>query len=280
MAGRSYFLNDPQLSEYVFHAMRMCPLEKKKELSQYELQYFKNEKAMRRFADYESMEKRLVMLNRIGISFALVVAPMDETDAVDEVMQKVTSQYRSGESRKDIVETMAKKKIFVMSSRDTLVLSHMAAQNSHSQVYVLDYRYVALHDRITELFGRPMAKEMDDAAEAVDYLSKIALEAMKGTDVIQSIAGCTDFEMRILMAMYPGRQTMVTRDRVTALMGLSNRETGVSKAMGDMERKGYLLREPGYGKNRHRHQVYMLSDKGIDAALKYLTYLIAKATKP
>lgn len=280
MPTRTWVVDDPALSEYVFHCMRLLPAEKKKDLNSQELLNFKNEKAMRRFAENESLDKRLLLLSRMGYSYCVVVAPTNEN--LDDLYKKVTSQYRSAHSRLDIIKAMSEKKIFVLSSRDTLVMSHMAAQNSHSQVYVLDYAYVHLHDKLKSIGGmasRPFVNEARDGMEGLDDLSKIALLALQGDELIQSICGITKFELRILLAMYPERSKMITRDRVSDLMGESKRATGVAKSCGELEKRGYLLREPGYRAGKHRSQVYMIGDKGIDTVLKYLTFLTHKALK-
>lgn len=280
MPKRHYHVNDPAFSEYVFHVMRLCPAEKKKDLNPLELEHFRSEKNIRKFADDESLDKRLLMLSRIGISYCLVVAPVDNN--IDPILEGVTSQYRSKASRKDIVEAMAKNKLFVLSSRDTLVLSHMAAQNSHSQIYVLDYSYLTLYEKMGRM--KATSSIMNEGMDGLDMLAKAVQISMRGEDFVQSMCGVSKYELQILLTMYPYRDRMMRYDRISELMGESYRSTGVAQSCGHLERLGLLIREPGYrmeGQPRvsTRSQVYMISDKGIDAVLKYLTYITRKALK-
>lgn len=274
MAARFYRINDPGLSEYCFHVMRLCPPEIRSKLNRIELAHFKDEKTLRRFTESATLDQLLLMLSRIGIGFSIVVAP-HEVD-MDSIMQGTVSQYRAVASRKDIIKAMAEKKVFVVSSRDILVMSHMMAQNSHSQVYTLDYTYVELHDKLDNYRIRPFKKEVKDAVDGFDDLAKLTLNAITSQDSIQSISGVTEFEMSILLAMYPHRQTMIKNDRISELIGESYRSTGVAKSAGELEKKGYLFREAGF-RGKHRSQAYMIGEKGIEAVLNYLKFIAKKS---
>lgn len=274
MAARFYFVNDPDFSEYVFHCMRLCPPEIKARLNPIELAYFKNEKEIRKFAEDQNLDKRLLMLSRIGMSYCILIGPQ-EVD-LNPMMQGVLTQYKSAEARQEVIKAMMENRVFVLSSRDIMVMSHLMAQNSHSQVYQLDKAYVLLHDKLQNYRIRPFKEEVKDAAEGFDMLAKITLNALCSEESITSITGITEFEMKILLAMYPYRNTMITNDRISEFIGESYRSTGVAKSCGELEKKGCLIREVGYRK-KHRSQVYMINEKGIDAVLNYLKFIAKKS---
>ena len=113
----------------------------------------------------------------------------------------------------------------------------------------------------------------------MDDLSKIVLQAMSPEKTIQSLTGCTEFEMKIMVAMYPHRNTMITNDRISELIGETHRSTGVAKSCGELEKKNMLIRENPGKKKKVRSQVYMLSEQGINKTLQYLKYIAKNALK-
>jgi hypothetical protein len=251
--------------------MRTCSKEEKLGLNRQELAYFKDEKAMRRFADNESLDKRVLLLTRIGIRFA-VILESDKEDT-DKEWAAVISQYKYASKRREITEAMAKKKMFVFSSRELMVGVQMAAQNSHSNIYVLDYDYVNLRDRLSNYRIEVFNENMRDAQKGVIGLSKVLLANLTSVSVTQQISGVTEMEMQCLLALFPYSDTFVSGEAVNRLMYESDRTSGVLRVLSTLEKNGYVTRHVGY-EGKHRKPQFTIAEKGIRAAMDYMRYIV------
>lgn len=272
MAEHFYLIEDPDYSEFVFNCMMESSAEERRQLSPQELQFFRTESAMRRFADNESKEKRDLLLARIGIRFCTIYAPAN--GRVDYMLDEVFTQYQFVEKRMAITQAMSKNKIFVQSSNDVLVGVHMAAQNSHSQVYVLNYNYVKLHRKIVNWKSASRRSDTKDAMEAFDIVAALTLATLNTSNEVEGICGVNERQIKILLALYTRRHTFTTHITVANLTGDSGRTKGVQHLCHDLEENGFIAREPGYSKISHRkNQNYMIMSKGINAVMDYLKYL-------
>lgn len=274
MALRKYFIKDPGLDEYIFHVMRLSSVEQRSNLNPEELFYFNREANMRQFADNETLDKRLLMLTRLGYSYTLIVSkhPAD----IEPLLKETGEAHTSGSARKAAIEQMIAKKVFVLSSRDVLLTTHLMAMNTHSQVFTLDYAWVQLNARLNAKRVRPFNAEVTDAINGTEELAKIALSVLATTDIVESLTGCSEYEIQILLSLYLHRYTTVSTTALSQLMAISCRTTGISNSCVDLFKRGYILRLPGpQGKNKTRNSkyVYMIADQGIDAVLKYLKYI-------
>jgi len=271
MGARFYHINDPQFSEYVFHCLRTCSLDEKQKLNPQELAYFKDEKSMRRFADNESLDKRLLMLSRIGMRFAIAIEPIEEK--TDKVWDDIITQYKYASKRRELTEAMAKQKMFVFSSKELMVGIQMAAQNSHSNIYVLDYDYVELNDNLGNYRIEAFNTVVRDAQKGVAGLSKILIANMAANKITETIAGVTLTQMQVLLAIFPYADTFISGERATRLMFESDRTTGILRVLGTLEKEGYVTRHMGY-EGKHRKPQFTIAEKGIRAAMEYMRYII------
>lgn len=274
MAERYYFINDPIFGEFVFNCMVTASIEDRMGLDPQELHYFKTEHNMRRFADRESTEKRLLLLARIGIQFCIICAP--KTVKVDNYLDEVFTQYQYVEKRQAITESMAKNKVFVMSSNDVLVGAHMAAQNSHSQVYILNYSYVKLHDKIRDFQmngGKSVKDDESSARDAFTLMARITMALFNCQDVLEGLCGVNVNSIKVLIILYERQNTFTSAVTISHLMGDSVRSKGVNQIAYDLEMGGYIAREPGYSKGKTKNFNYMIISRGIDTVMTFFKYI-------
>lgn len=274
MPARYFTINDPEFSEWVFHCMRLSSFDQKKELSANELKYFEKDEDIRRFAENETLDKRIMMLTRLGYSFTILGYP--QTVDITKTLTPIPGQYQLANKRTAIIEQMIRDKVFVLSSRDLTIISHMAAQNSHSQVYVLDYSYVKVREKLNNYRTRPFTEDIRESVKEADELSKILLNALCTKDIFESICGCNEYEMRILLALFANRNTMVSHDRIAELLQEPYRTKGIAKVCGNLCDKNYIAREPGY-RGQHRSQNYMIMEAGITAVMNYIKFVVKKS---
>lgn len=274
MPEKLYYIEDPDYSEFVYNCMATSSAEDRRDLTPFELSFFKTKGKMRAFADYESKERRDLMLAKIGIQHCTIYAP--KRTRVEHILDEVFTQYTYVEKRIAITQKMNAGKIFVQSTNDIIVGMHMAAQNSHSQVYVLNYSYVKMHQHLAE-WKSSTRSEIKSAMETFDIISKLALAVLVSGDIVEGICGVNERELKVLLVLYGNRNTFTKFSTVAMHIGDTERMKGVQHICHELEQQEYIVREPGYDAKTHRKkQTYMIVSKGINAVMNYMKYLHKK----
>lgn len=265
-----YLINSPELSEYVFYVMSTTPQEDKLRLTGKELAYFKDQQTMRRFADNETMEKKLLLLAKLEVPYCLVIG---ERHNVEMVLDEVFTQYKYMEKRKALTEAMARKKIFVLSANEVLLGLHMAAQNSHSRVYVLNYDYVKMNQKLLDTGNTTVNHDVQDAKNGFDILSRATLLTILKHDLTQQMFGIGPFHLQVLLVAFPYRNTFISAHKIYEIMDMDPRSRGVVKTATELEKDGYLKALPGYDQQRNRLKTYTIAEKGINTVMLFLKYI-------
>lgn len=274
MASKGNLWIVPVLNEYFFNLMATANDHQKSILNFNELRHFRSPEAIRRFVDNESLDRKMLLIARLGFSFTFTIH--DDGFDVPALFDKVKDQAREAGARVQLIENQVKEKVFVLSSRDLLLSSHMAAQNSQSQVYTLNMQYKALHYDFKTMKADSTASGVTDAIDGFDKQSKVVLEAISVLDEIETLAGVSEYELKILLALYPYRHTFTDIDKVAKLIHVVDRNKGVAKVAGFLEAKGYIARQPGFAK-KNKQRKFMIMEKGINAVAKYLHYVHNKS---
>lgn len=285
MGERLYHIADPDFGEFVFNCMATASTEDRRELSPQELLHFATKRAIRRFADNETMERRLLMLARLGIQFCVICAP--KTADIGAMLDEARTQYMFVEKRLALTQAMAKNKVFVISSNNVVLSAHMAAQNSHGQIYTLNYNYVKLHGYMAKAKARDFmtkhnAYDFKDGVDAIEMLCSAAITIFntQDNDIVPSICGVSSDELKLLMVLFIRRNTFTGVEQLQLLTGKTLRGKATSLALSGMEKKGYIAREPGYtDKTNHPKRSFMIISKGIDIVMNYIKYLTKETFK-
>src|SRR3954463_10777120 len=104
MGARFYTINDPEFSEWVFHCMRLSSADQRRQLSANELKHLQDDDTIRRFAENESLDKRLLLMVRLGYSYSIISYPQPVD--IDTVLTPVPGQYQLANKRAAIIESM------------------------------------------------------------------------------------------------------------------------------------------------------------------------------
>ncbi len=270
MAQKLYKINLPEFSQFVYHVMATTPMEVRLKLTSQEIVYFANEASMKRFSDQETLEKKLLLLAKLEVPFCVVVGKRPQ---VDSVTDQLYNQYKYVQKRKALIEAMAREKVFVFSSNQVLMGLHMAAQNSHSKVYVLNYDYVRMNQKLLKTGLSSVNTDVNDAMAGFDFLSKAILLASLKLKYAQSMFGVSAFEMTILLCMLPYRNTFVNGNKIYEIMGEDVRKRGLIKVATAMEKEGFLRQFTGIDENRNRLKSFTIAEKGINTVMEFLKYI-------
>lgn len=276
MPQRMYLISNPQFAEFVFNCMATATAEAKRKLNATELKYFSSPKSMRKFADNESMEKRNLLLSRLGINFCTFYAPANFP--VGPMLDDIKDSYFDAAKRKDVIEAMSKGKIFALSSNDILNTMHMAAQNSQMQIYVLNREYVMLHQRLNINPNKALNKVSKEVQDGFDDFSKVVLAANSTVDICQSICGMDIKKLRILLALYPNRHTFLSAEQLMSIINITYRDIKFKHSLTDLEKEGFVLGNKQQAKRvGPAPKSYMILGPGIDAVMMYLKYIYKQA---
>lgn len=270
MAQKMYLINSPEFSEYMYFVMSTTPLENKLKLTTKELSYFKDLPTMRKFADNETLEKRMLLLAKLEIPYCLVIG---ERPNVETALDEIYTQFKYVEKRQALTEAMARKKIFVLSSNNVLIGLHMAAQNSHSRVYVLNYDYVKMNQKLLEAGNYTVNQEVKEARNGLEILSRITLLTSLRFKESQQMFGVAPLELQILLVLYNYMNTFVSAHKLYELMNQDVRSRGIVKTTTEMAKHGYLRVLPGFDEQRNRLKTYTLAEKGINTVMEFLKYI-------
>lgn len=273
---RRYLVTDPAFSEYVYNCMATVPKERILQLDSKEIVHFRSQNKMRIFADNATLEERLYMLSRLHFTFTITVAP--ERYEIEEIMEKLSLDATPDE-RIESIEDMAKRHIFVLSSREFMRVTQLAAMNSHSQVYVLNYDYVNLHRKLKaktpQATYTPLIKE---GLKGLEATAEIALTALIHRPMIESITGLTEFDLSILLTLYGQRNSYIALDKIAARMDskriIQLGATMIGKRCVTLYRLGHIDAAT-VGINS---KSYAIMDSGIALVHLYLQYIINKSS--
>lgn len=273
--GKFYLFNDPDFSLYVFHCMHTASQSQRNELDPIEIKHFTNERTMRRFADNESLEKRLLMLSRLGIHFTVTLTA--DIPGYGELLPKIADQYKKGADREDLIKAMIAGKTFVISSKEVMLSSQMAAQNSHTNVFVLNYEYRKVNQYLIDFKNDTVNMDFDKGVDGYDKLAKIMLSMWANEDTLEAICGVTEFELRILLALFPLRNTYITLKTITQRINVSERSMGVARVCSKLVGKK-MIAKSRVTEGRNTDQVYTIMDTGLNTVGKYIRYVFQKAS--
>lgn len=274
MATHHYLISLPVFNEFVFFCMKNASPEQKARLNPMELRPFHTVRKMRDFADNESTERKLLLLARLGRSFAVMIHS-DKTE-LEEVFDGVDTQYHYAGKRAKVIKLMQEQECFFFGSREAMMSAHMAAQNSHSGTFVLDSSYFKLHQKFADIyeFGSDQVA-MRRSLDTMDDMAKMALGTLNAHDVVKSLTGMNDYEMRILLACMPHRNSFVSLDTIKAAVYESARSQGIKQICFGLAKRGYLSEMKGK-EEKARTWNFTIMEKGIDAVAVYLKYIHKK----
>lgn len=271
-----YRITDPAFCEFVFHCMQNVSKDVLLELSPAELRWFDSKIKMRRFADKETLEKRLLLLARMGVSYTVVLAA-DKSKASTILEKTIPDTFRIVKDRAALIKQMHKDDVFVFGSREVSMITHMAAQNSHAEVYILDPVYAEMSRKVNDAIVRSeyINKDIKEAIKGFDEIARIAVASILTVETVPGILGINQEQLNMLLVMLPLRGNYVTIDTLCTLLHQTRRtRNGVAKSATNLTKLGYIAAIHDGQTGRKRTTEYTIMEPGINAAVKWLKYML------
>jgi hypothetical protein len=272
--NRFYCFKDTDFSEFVYHALVTASSEAKANLSTTELSKLNYKHGARRFSDNEGLEKQLFVLTRLGYSFCVLVAHEDAK--VQNILSDTGTQFTEVGKRDQVIKLMHSDRFFAFGSRDIMLLSHMAAQNSHSQAYSLNWSYLKLKDSLSANGVEITSKTMVEAKKAMAELVSWSLQSLLAKDIIEAICEVDEMQLKILMATFPYRGTYVSAKTIADQAGEQQRSRAFAQKCNWLQKFDYLERAPGHRRSGKKMLSFTITEKGINTLFTYIRYVSKK----
>lgn len=268
---RFYFFRDTDFSEFVFNVIDNLTFEQKAKLSSTDLEYLKTKGVRRRFADYETIDKQLYLLSRVGIKFCILVGTEDK---VGMMLEEVENQYATVEGRADVIKLMAENKTFALSSRHVMEVSNMAAQNSHSQIYMLDRKYLQMRDQLNEAGTSFYSKDIEQSKRAITDLGNLALATISAIEKVEVMFNMDTLRIKILLALYKEKNNYVTIATVSSHIGESIRGCKIKNRLLDLCKNGYADKLSTHIPTSKKDIMsFTITENGIEKVGNFIKYL-------
>lgn len=275
MGDRIYYIaTDPAFSEYVYFVMKKASPEQRGRLNPRELACFRSDKAIRDFADNETLERRMLMLTRLGLSWTMCL----HTDKVDfdEMFKEYNVDYTFAQKNKDMVKSLKRGDMFVFGSRDMMMYQHLAAMHCHSQMFILDYDYLRAQKL---LMGQREVRRVDkikDAAEVYEELGRLMFHTISAFRQAVSISDVDDQRLRILLILLGFRNRYMKLETLCGKMGEPQRNTGIGRIVKNMIKDG-LVTQLKIPNQDWESKAFTITEMGVDKVMTFIKYVKHKA---
>lgn len=277
--AKANITHNPPYAEFVFFCMATATQEQINSLNHNERKHFLNDKTMRRFAENESENRRDFMLTRLGITSIRIYGPVDNIPAVDEALKRSKEMFKE-KNRPEVMKEMAEGKVFAIGSKDVMFSCQLAEMNSQSQVFRFNYQYSRMQQKLMD--ARLVTHNMSfiDGAKALDELTKISLSILCNEDMAESVCGVSEYYLKVLMVLFPNRETFMTATAIAVKMNENIRQeikkTGVTRAANAMAGTGLILKKAEFSGSK-KTMSYTIQDKGIEVVGKYIRFILNEA---
>lgn len=236
--------------------------------------YFISDKSIKQFADNASLEDKLILLAELGINFNLLFM---KEDADYNALDGIEKQVLSVDKRLDIISSMKDNDLFAFGSKEVMFSLSLAAMNSHTKVFSLDHRHIAVIDAAKRIKKSYITDDFEQTADAMDIIAKICFSQLMLGDSYEQIFGVKRAEMKILLALYPLRHTFTSADKLMQILQPKESPKGFKGICGTLVEKKYLNRPAESNKmNPKMYYQYILTQNGIKAVLMFIKIVMGQ----
>lgn len=278
MSNRRHLIYIESLSKYAFRVLRGLTSAQKEKFTPAEIKATGGEAVTWTTVNKEPMEHLLLLLTKAGKQWDLRI--YDEEEDADMAEISAINQFHYPEKRLDLIDTMAKKELYYLSSSDVMLSASMCAQNSHTKVYDLSNTMRAAV-KVTRGIARvkvPFHDQVKEAHETVDKLNRLLLNQLNSFDWAKSALGVTANEIRILCVLFAKKDGAMTMQDIAKGTVIEGKQVYLKKFIDKLLKSGLILSDQKHGiKTQGRKGVlpvyYLISSKGLGVIREYHNYV-------
>jgi len=261
MVRKKTLIGDKVIDELAFDTLfQLSQPDKLHLLSPSELRAAKSAKPARHYASQMSLDEKMRLFAKIGISFSLVIHNSDWK------LKKFFEKYKELTKGQQLAEA-SKTRLVVCNDRVIVNFLNMMASLTHSDTYLLnmDFHRVG-HFVNTWKEAIPDSNNLAEALEYAKMINKMALVQNMAMKTVKGITDLGDLDLNILMHLYDAGAKYVTRLTLDIFFGGLYKKTLITAAVKRLSEKSLIDRNPTV-----RLPEYQITSFGITAVMDFHT---------
>lgn len=236
---RKIVITDNIVNELAFDTLfHLSQPDKKDRLTAKEARATKTAKTARTFADGMSMDEKMILFAKIGISYSLVI------HNTNWKLKKFFEKYKELTKGAQLAEA-SKTKLIICNDREIVNFLNMMATLTHSDGYLLNMDFHRVGHFVNT--WKDAIPDADNIAEALDYAKMINKLALVQNMAMKSIRGVTDIgdlDLNVLMYLYDAGARYVSRTTLDNYFGGVYKKTIITAAVKRLVEKSLVERNP------------------------------------
>lgn len=261
------------LNEYSFRKLYSITKDQKESLTENELKFFQSEYTLQKFCKESTLDYRLHILSKVGLSWTLRIEEDPHTADMLEFSAKDQGQYP--QKRVDVIEATSREGVCVISSRDVMLLSHMLAQNCTTHVYSVSEFSKLMVQQMKDLKQlTTWDSELDAVTGAHETFNNVLLEQFNAIEYAKEALGLDETDIRILAALYKRRNATIKMNDIATLARAKGRKMYFRKNMQKLLDQGMAICDAKDVKKLWANSTFfMITTKGIGKLLEFEKYV-------
>lgn len=176
---------DPQTNEYLFDIFSSLSPAQKAMLNDKELNYFRTGKDLKRFINFDDLDRKLSFFTKTGFDWALLF--FDPQKFSMEDIKKAYRQKSVEGLEVELIDKMIREKTFVLTSKVVALGMMMMGNNAHSEVFRINRNFL----RVGEDMGQ-LGKQMAEKNRNVEWLTS-QKSLLRMTRIIMAILNIPNY---------------------------------------------------------------------------------------
>lgn len=268
MSNIRYRIYLRDFSEYCYGILTNLSKDQKEKLSIEDLKILESKTTTSRFTSEETLDRLLLMLTKIGQKVFITIANCREDKEDFETMCDVSFEFP--QNQVDATEFAARKKIFSISSEDTMFSMMLANQNIHSKVFKLATNSRDLAKKTSNIKSTklPPSEQMQNVRDGYSDINQLLLQQLNSFSWATESLGLKQDEIRCLALLFTKHTSAMAKKEIIKGMMLEEREAYVGKTLEALCELKLLTNDAKGGKIK-ASTYYMITSEGIRKVMEY-----------
>lgn len=251
-------LNDKIMDELAFDALfHLSQPDKRDRLTAQELRAAKTSNTAKHYASQMTLDEKLILFAKIGISFSFVLHKTDWT------LKDFYKKYKDLTKAQQLTDAV-KDRVVVLSNKTVANFLNMTVSLTHSDGYILNMDFHRVGHFINK--WKDAIPNSDNIAEAQDYakmINKFGLVQNMAMKQVRGITDIGDLDLNILMYLYNAGARYVSRGTLDSYFGIY-KKTIITAAVKRLVEKLLIERNPTV-----RLPEYQITSFGTTAVMEF-----------
>lgn len=259
MVRKKTLIGDNIVNELAFDTLfHLSQPDKSHLLTAPELRATKTAKAARTFANGMTLDEKMILLAKIGITYSLII------HNTDWKLKKFFEKYKDLTKGQQL-DDASKTKLVICNDRIVVNFLNVMANITHSDGYLLNMDFHRVGNFLNT--WKDAVPNADNIAEALDYAKIINKFALVQNMAMKSIRGVTDIgdlDFNILCFLYDVGARYSTRTAIDNYFGGVYKKTLITAAIKRLAEKSLIERNPTV-----RAPEYQITGPGTTAVMDF-----------